>query len=91
MNTIQDINRAILSGNFTNDELNTISQAVQFVRAQLTRRNVGSMVIGTQVKFTNSRSGNVVQGRVEKVGRKNVIVNTGTGRWRVAASMLERV
>jgi ribosomal protein L35AE/L33A len=91
MKTVHDVRSAILAGNFTNDELNTISQVVQFVRAQITRRNVGSMVIGTQVKFTNSRSGNVIQGRVEKVGRKNVIVNTGTGRWRVSASMLERV
>jgi ferredoxin-fold anticodon binding domain-containing protein len=91
MKTVHDVRSAILAGNFTNDELNTISQVVQFVRAQLAKRNVGTMVIGTQVKFTNSRSGKVIQGRVEKVGRKNVIINTGAGRWRVAANMLEQV
>jgi ferredoxin-fold anticodon binding domain-containing protein len=91
MDTVQEINRAILSGNFTNDDLTSISHAVQFVRAQLAKRNVCTMVIGTQVRFTSSRSGKVIQGCVEKVGRKNVIINTGAGRWRVAANMLERV
>lgn len=91
MNTVQEINRAIIGGNFTNDELNSIVQAVQFVRAQITHRNVGSMVVGSQVKFTSSRTNNEVQGRVEKVGRKFVTINTGTMRWRVPANMLSRV
>lgn len=91
MNTIQEINRAIIAGNFTNDELNSIAQAIQFVRAQITRKNVGSMVIGTQVKFYSRSTNNEVQGRVEKVGRKFVTVNTGVMRWRVPANMLSRV
>jgi hypothetical protein len=91
MSAVQEINRAILSGNWTHDELNSMRQAIQFVNAQLTRKNVGQMVIGTQVEFTNSRNHQKLQGRVEKVGRKFVTVNTNLGRWRVPAAMLSRV
>jgi len=91
MNAVQEINRAILSGNWTNEDLNSMRQAIQFVNAQLTRKNVGTMVIGTQVEFTNSRNHQKLQGRVEKVGRKFVTVNTNLGRWRVPAAMLSRV
>ena len=91
MNAVIEINRAILSGNWTHDELNSMRQAIQFVNAQLTRKNVGTMVIGTQVEFTNSRNHQKLQGRVEKVGRKFMMVNTGTMLWRVPAAMLTRV
>ena len=90
MNTVQEINRAIITGSFTPDELMSIVDAVTFARNQLTRRNTGLLVLGTQVKFTNSRTRQVVQGRVEKVGRKLIVVNTGVMRWRVPAHMLER-
>ena len=91
MNAVIEINRAILSGNWTHDELNSMRQAIQFVNAQLTRKNVGTMVIGTQVQFINSRTGQQIQGRIEKVGRKFMMVNTGTMLWRVPAAMLTRV
>ena len=91
MNAVQEINRAILSGNWTNEDLNSMRQAIQFVNAQLTRKNVGQMVIGTPVKFTHSRTLQVIQGNVEKVGRKFVTVKTNAGRWRVPAAMLTRV
>jgi len=90
MSSVQEINRAILSGNWTHDELNSMRQAIQFVNAQLTRKNVGQMVIGTQVEFT-THNHQRLQGRVEKVGRKFVTVNAGLGRWRVPAAMLTRV
>jgi hypothetical protein len=93
--TPQEITRAIISGQFSNDELNTIADAIKFARGQLVKTNKGSMVIGTPVKFTNNRTGQTVVCPVQKVNRKFIIVseNRNLGsmfstQWRVPASML---
>ena len=39
MTTIQDINRAIIAGSFTNDELVSIGDAIRFARAQIAQKN----------------------------------------------------
>jgi hypothetical protein len=91
---IKQINTAILQGDFSSEELNSIGDAIKFVRAQLAAQNKMTMAKGSTVKFTNSRSGLTVIGSVEKVNRKFVIVREqksgslfGTN-WRVPASML---
>jgi exosome complex RNA-binding protein Csl4 len=89
MATIQDINSSIISGQFTNEQLDSIVMAVKFARNQLTHKNRGSMVVGSKVKFTSSRNGQTVIGTVQKVNRKFIIVNSGITAWRVPASMLE--
>jgi hypothetical protein len=97
MTTLQEINSAIVSGKFNNDELNQIVAAIKFARNQITRKNTGSLVVGTPVRFTNSRSGATVYGTVDKVNRKFIHVReTNPGRlssgiWRVPASMLVAV
>lgn len=93
MASIQEINATIISGVFTNDQLDSISMAIKFARNQLATKNKFSLVKGTQVKFTNSRSGQVVLGTVEKVNRKFVIVREKIPgafgmQWRVPANML---
>lgn len=92
MTTIQDINSTIISGQFTNDQLNSIVQAVTFARNQLAQKTRFTLVKGSQVKFTSSRNGQTVLGTVEKVNRKFVIVRESGkafGTWRVPANMLE--
>ncbi len=89
MVTIQDVNSAIISGQFTNEQLSSIGDAIKFARNQMIHKNTGSMVIGTNVKFTNNRSGQKVIGTVEKVNRKYIVVRSSTGLWRVPANMLE--
>ena len=89
MTTIQDINSTIISGQFTNDQLNSIVAAVTFARNQLAQKARFTLVKGTAVKFVSSRSGQTVIGSVEKVNRKFVIVKTVQGTWRVPANMLE--
>jgi len=91
---ISEINRSIIAGSFTNDELTSIGDAIKFARAQLANKNKFTLVKGSKVKFTNSRSGGIVVGTVEKVNRKYIIVREqnpssmfGTN-WRVPASML---
>ena len=97
MTTLQNINSAIVAGEFNNEELNKIAEAIKFARNQLVKENRGSLVVGTRVKFTSGRTGATVFGTVEKVNRKFIIVReTNPGRlssgiWRVPANMLEAV
>ena len=89
MTTLNDIKMAIISGQFKNDELTEISQAIVFARSQMTKQNTGSMVLGTSVKFKNTKTGTMVKGKVTKVNRKFILVSTGLTTWRVPANMLE--
>lgn len=88
---IKAINSAIMFGDFTNDELNSIGDAIRFRRSQLTTQTRRSLSLGCAVKFTNSRTGQLVTGKVNKINRKFVIVDAGLTRWRVPANMLEAV
>jgi hypothetical protein len=88
MTDISEINRAIISGNFTNDQLTSIGDAIRFARAQLGQQNKYTLRVGTKVKFTSSRTGMEVSGDVQKINRKFVIVKSGVTNWRVPASML---
>ena len=87
---IKQINTAIMQGNFTNEELNSIGDAMRFARAQLVVRNKSALTIGSNVKFTSSTRG-TISGVVKKINRKFVIVDQpGQFRsWRVPANMLE--
>lgn len=88
MATLNEIKRTIVGGTFTNDELNELADALRFARNQLTQKNRRSLVIGTRVKFTNSRTGMDVTGVVDKVAIKFVTVRSTAGLWKVPASML---
>ena len=89
MTDISAINSAIISGNFTNDQLTSIIDAVKFARAQIAQQNKHTLTVGTKVKFTNSRTGMEITGDVQKINRKFVIVKTGPlNTWRVPANML---
>ena len=71
---IKEINTAIMHGNFTNEELNSINDAIRFARAQLIARNKMVLSIGSIVKFKSSTRG-VISGTVKKINRKYVLVN----------------
>jgi hypothetical protein len=87
---IKQINTAIMQGDFTNEELNTIGDAMRFARAQLVVRNKSALTIGSNVKFTSSTRG-TISGVVKKINRKFIIVDQpGQFRsWKVPANMLE--
>ena len=85
---IKQVNTAIMQGDFTNEELNSIGDAIRFARAQLGQQNKYTLRVGTKVKFTSSRTGMEVSGDVQKINRKFIIVKSGMTNWRVPASML---
>lgn len=87
--SIQSVNAEILQGDFTNEQLNSILDAVKFARSRITQKNVFTLRAGANVKFTSNRNGVTYQGVVEKVNRKYIVVRTPQGGFRVPANMLE--
>lgn len=92
--SISEINHSILFGSFTNEQLNSIADAIKFARAQLASKNVFTLRVGATVKF-KGRQGATIVGTVEKVNRKFIHVRENqsgrltSGIWRVPANMLE--
>jgi len=89
--SIQTVNAEILQGNFTNDQLTSIIDAVKFARARLTEQTKRSLRIGDNVNFNSVKQGRNVTGVVMKIAIKFVTVRTATGLWRVPANMLSPV
>jgi hypothetical protein len=89
MATIQEVNSAIMFGDFTNEQLNSIISAVKFRRAQVTKETKRSMMLGDQVKFVHPKTGRTHFGVVAKIKIKNISVREGNTNWNVPANMLE--
>ena len=91
MRTVQEINQAIMFGDFTNVELSSMIDAVKWRRATLAKLTKASLAVGDTVNFTSSKSGMNVTGVVVKIAIKYVTVKTTQGLWRVPANMLSKV
>ena len=89
--SIQTVNSEILAGNFTNDQLTSIIDAVKFARARLGDQNKRVLRVGQRVSFDSTKLGRNVTGTVTKIAIKYVTVNTAQGGWRVPANMLSPV
>lgn len=87
--TPTQIKAALISGVFSNDEINEIAMAVHFARSKLTKQVKRSLRVGDQVKF-NGRNG-VSVGQLTKVAIKYATVKVGYTQWRVPMNMLEAV
>ena len=88
---LEDITTEIMLGDFTNEQLNDISRAVQYRRSQLVKQVKRGIYVGSKVKFHSSKRNQTMVGTVEKVAVKFVTVNCGNSRWRVPANMMEYV
>jgi hypothetical protein len=89
MSKIQQVNSAIMFGEFSNTELDSIISAVQFAKASLRKHNIRQFAKGDTVKFHSTKRGVTVTGTVTKVAIKYVTVKDGTMLWKVPANMLE--
>ena len=88
---ITQVNQAIMHGNFTNDELSSIIDAVKYGRARLTREIKRGLAVGDNVNLTSTKLGRNVTGVITKIAIKYVTVRTATGLWRGPANMLTRI
>ena len=87
---VQDINTALVTGSFTNDQLSSVIDAVKFARSRLAAVTKVGLRIGDTVSFTSSKTGITMQGKVTKIAIKYVTVSTAQGLWRVPAQMLSK-
>jgi len=88
---IAQVNAAIIAGNFTNDQLNSINDAIKFARHLLISENKRGLRVGQNVAFNSVKLGKRMHGDVTKIAQKYVTVRTSAGLWRVPANMLEAV
>lgn len=88
---VEQINQEIIAGNFSNEDLMTIADAIKFARSRLGRKVKQGLKIGDNVNFTNSKTGRNYTGTVVKIAIKFVTVRTADGMWRVPAAMLTRI
>ena len=88
MTNTKEIVAAIIAGGFNTDELNEIIDGVKFARSRIAQQNMFTMRVGASVKFTNSRTNQIMVGEVYKVNRTKIIVKVGNVRWTVPAAML---
>jgi hypothetical protein len=73
--SVNSLTRAIMTGDFTNQDIDALIQAVKIARTNLGERNKQAITIGTNVNFT-SRTGRNITGVVTKVAIKNITVRT---------------
>ena len=85
---IKAINSAIITGNWTNDQLTSMGDAIKYARAQLGQKTKWSLRIGDNVNFTSTKTGQNFTGMVTKIAIKYVTVRTVGGLWKVPANML---
>jgi len=88
---LRQLTTAIMWGNWTTEELNSMIESIKFARNQLARRNIGQIRVGDSVEFTSMKTGQTVRGIVTKIAVKYVTVKSPTGLWRVPASMLNPI
>lgn len=88
---IDQINSAIIAGNLTNEDLESVIAAVKYARARIARKNATKLSVGAMVTFTNPRNGDNFEGRVEAIKIKNASVRCEGMLYRVPMNLLTAV
>jgi hypothetical protein len=91
MNTINEVTHSIMFGDFTNEQLNAITQALKYRRTQLSKEAKRDMAPGIAVKFYHPKQGRDITGTVNRIKQKYILVDTAQGRYNVPANLLETV
>lgn len=88
---IQEINRAIIAGNFTATELDSIQDAVRFARGKTAKMMGRVLRAGDSVKITHAKLGGTVFGTVRKIKIKkaDVFIPSQNVVYNVPLAMLE--
>ena len=71
------------------DDIKMVNERMSLQRTFIGNDIKKSLTVGDRVSF-NGRRG-LTEGTVLKIAIKNVVVDTGAGRWNVPASMLSKV
>jgi hypothetical protein len=90
---IKQVNSTIMFGTWTDVELQSMIEAIQFARASLRKRVKASLFVGNRVRWVSSKNPSGASGTVKKIAVKFVTVckdNDGT-LWKIPANMLEPI
>jgi len=71
------------------EDIKMVSERLSMQRTFLGKQTIRSLMKGDRVSF-NGRRG-LTEGTVLKINIKNVVVDTGSTRWNVPASMLTKI
>jgi hypothetical protein len=71
------------------EDVKMVSERMNMQRTFLGKQTIRSLMKGDRVSF-NGRRG-LTEGTVLKINIKNVVVDTGSTRWNVPASMLTKI
>ncbi len=86
--TIQQVNEAIMFGDFTHDQINSIIHAIKYRRAQMVKHQARILQPGDSVRFTSR--GQVYYGTLTRMKIKNAVVRVSpSSTFNVPMSMLE--
>jgi len=88
---VNEIVAELTSGRLDNRELEMVARALKFARSQLGNEVKRDLRTGVSVKFYHPKLGMDVQGTVNKIKQKYVLVDTRQGCYNVPANLLETV
>jgi hypothetical protein len=78
-----------MSGTLTNDDIEQVTQALKYARAQVGREVKRQLAPGASVKFYHPKQNFYIAGTVNRIKQKYVLVDTPKGRYNVPANLLE--
>ena len=87
--SVKQIVTELMSGTLTNEDIEQVAQALKYARAQVGREIKRQLTPGASVKFYHPKQGRDVQGTVNRIKQKYVLVDTAQGRYNVPANLLE--
>ena len=93
LSDIQQLNRSIMFGTWTDVELRSMADAIRFAQTSLRKQVKRSLDVGVQVRWISSKNPTGATGTVKKIAVKYVTVKhdrDGT-MWKIPANMLEIV
>ena len=87
--SVNHIVTELMSGTLTNDDIEQVTQALKYARAQVGREVKRQLAPGASVKFYHPKQNFCIAGTVNRIKQKYVLVDTPQGRYNVPANLLE--
>jgi hypothetical protein len=93
LSDIQQLNRSIMFGTWTDVELRSMTDAIRFAQTNLRKQIKRSLDVGVQVRWSSPKHTWGAHGTVTKIAIKYVTVRKDSDGtlWKIPANMLEIV
>ena len=93
LTSIQQLNRSIMFGKWTDVELRSMAESIRFAQTSLRKQVKRNLDVGVRVRWVSSKNPAGATGTVKKIAIKYVTVRNDRdgGLWKIPANMLEIV